>query len=153
MTDKNTAEKYVREALDMAEKLYKVKLPKLPIKTTTRKSRRLGSVKFCGQKPIQICINLNHSEESIRQTCYHEVAHVVAGADANHGKAWKNVMKDFGFKNPRATRKVKEPIISFNPKPKRKSKTKQNNMHWVRSFKGHPIKRFWYHLTKFLFPK
>jgi predicted SprT family Zn-dependent metalloprotease len=48
------------------------------------------------------------NKKHLKETCYHEVAHVVAGVAAKHGPAWKRVMNDFGYPNAEACTDLNE---------------------------------------------
>ena len=172
MINKKVVEKHVKDAYVLAEKLYKKHYPVVDIELTNGK-RQLGAVhymrlphlrnnKSMANEPIPFMLTISKRvpEKHLKEVCYHEVAHVVAGQHAGHGPQWKQVMKDFGYpdagpflnEKPSAPQKPKpsipKPKRISKPKPVKKPRTNNVDMNWVRSFKGHPLKRLWYRITK-----
>lgn len=58
----------------------------------------------------------NESEESVRDTILHEIAHAIAGYEARHGRVWKMIARSIGLKNPAAGRRLENPAAAPAPK-------------------------------------
>lgn len=68
-------------------------------KINTRASRRLGCCSY-QKKTLDISgwhVD-NGTEEAIRDTMLHEIAHAIAGHTAGHGVEWQNVCRRIGAK-------------------------------------------------------
>jgi predicted SprT family Zn-dependent metalloprotease len=81
--------------------------------------RRLGACKFRARR-IEIAkyYALNNSDESVMDTLYHEIAHAIAGANAQHGPKWKAVAARLGAKPTACDRsqKIKQEPGSWQAK-------------------------------------
>jgi len=77
----------------------------------SRSKSTLGRCHFLGGKPFKIDLSgvwLPSLEEAqVRDTILHEIAHAIAGADANHGPTWQRVALSIGAK-PFTTGKVEQ---------------------------------------------
>lgn len=150
--------KHIEDAFCLAEKLYGKKIRRLPVICKKMRGRTMGLVRFLKNVekseyiPEHIIINLNFNKKHLKETCYHEVAHVVAGVSAKHGPAWKRVMNDFGYPNAEACTDLNEKPTTILKQPKPiKPKVANAHMDWVRSFKGRPLKRLWHKIMKWFY--
>ncbi len=68
-------------------------------------TRRAGCCNYC-DKTISISFNLacNASDEDIRDTILHEIAHALVGRKHNHDEAWKAKAKEIGCTGERCHR-------------------------------------------------
>lgn len=64
------------------------------------------AVATCNYQDRTIYVNRLYTEthdlDRLMQTLYHEVAHVIAGADADHGPTWKRIARALGCRDPQA---------------------------------------------------
>lgn len=80
----------------------------VPIRITNAK-RQCGSVHWKRDKTVKyMSLSSNHislnDEREVRETILHEIAHMIAGSKAGHGRIWKLVALRIGA-NPSATSK------------------------------------------------
>jgi hypothetical protein len=64
----------------------------------------LSAVAVCRYDIRRIEFSRNYigriSKKGMEEAIHHEIAHVVAGPDADHGTEWKEVMRSFGYPEP-----------------------------------------------------
>jgi predicted SprT family Zn-dependent metalloprotease len=75
----------------------------------SRSKSTLGRCHFLGGKPVKIDLSEvwlpSLDDAQVRDTILHEIAHAIAGADANHGPRWQRVALSIGAK-PFTTGKI-----------------------------------------------
>lgn len=74
--------------------------------TLSKTKRALGRCFFLNKKPVRIDLSSHWlaylSEDEIRDTILHEIAHAKAGVEAGHGYKWKATAQAIGA-NPKRT--------------------------------------------------
>lgn len=72
--------------------------------TWNNRKRAFG---LCGYKTktIQLSqyLTAQRTEEAVKNTILHEIAHAIAGAENGHNRRWKNVARQIGHPNPTAS--------------------------------------------------
>lgn len=82
---------------------YAMVINSLKVRVSKRTTTSIGICRFRGKVPFEIVMSFKAwqheaNRDEMRDTILHEIAHAIAGFDAQHGPAWQAVARKIGAK-------------------------------------------------------